>query len=152
MTDRKVPFWVKMSDPSRTFFDPTTQVYIAQDAKAEITVVTKAIREALGAGGLIFCEAPDGTLPSDEDTDIAPGSSTQETTSEGSDASEGGEELPDTTGDESEQEETQTTEEETQQEETQEEETQQDEEEKELTLAEIAKLSKNSSNKPKNKR
>jgi cobalamin biosynthesis protein CobT len=152
MTDRKVPFWVKMSDPSRTFFDPTTQVYIAQDAKAEITVVTKAIREALGAGGLIFCEAPDGTLPSDEDNGIAPGSSTQETTSEGSDASEGGEELPDTTGDESEQEAAQTTEGETEGEENQQDKTQGEEEERELTLAEIAKLSKNSANKPKNKR
>lgn len=135
MTDHKVPFWVRMSDPSRTFYDPSTGLYLAQDQTQQVVALSRPILDAIHAGGLIVIV---DDIPS-EDTGIAPGSSTQEGTEAPTEAPEGTEDTSDTTGD--------TQDDSTDSDEDQDEEEDTTppppaEEEKQLSLADVMKLKK----------
>lgn len=82
MTDLQVPFKVKLADPSRTFFDPATQLFIAQDQVGTVEIISQLIRDSIHAGGLVHFTG--------EETPVIPlGSSTQEGTEETSDESLG---------------------------------------------------------------
>lgn len=149
MSDRTPPFFVKMADPARTFYDPTTGVYIAQDQVQEISVVSRTIRESLMAGGLVYCDPPQIQTGGLVNQETGVNTSTQIGAEGGTGASEGSEEETNTTEGEETQGNLPGQEEETQEEETQGEETQtgeetqdEDEEEKELSLSDITKLAK----------
>ena len=132
MTDLKPPFWVKLHDPSRTFYDVATGLYIAQDQKKQVTILSAFIKDALHADGLIHCDPPQEEKQEEETTD----SSKQESTEEETKAPESTEENSDTSDEQ--QDESNSTKEGEEEAEKKEEE----EPEKELSLKDIQKLGK----------